>query len=60
MRVDFETDVGAVRSANQDSCECGIFDSGEAWAIVCDGMGGAKGGNVASSIAAKTLSASPM
>ena len=42
MRVDFETDVGAVRSANQDSCECGIFDSGEAWAIVCDGMGGAK------------------
>ncbi len=55
MRVDFETDVGAVRSANQDSCECGIFDSGEAWAIVCDGMGGAKGGNVASSIAAKTI-----
>ena len=55
MRVDYDTDVGAMRSSNQDSCECGLFDSGEAWAIVCDGMGGARGGNVASAIAVQTI-----
>ena len=51
MRVDFETDVGAVRSSNQDSCDCGLFSPNSAWAIVCDGMGGANGGNVASAMA---------
>lgn len=55
MRVDFETDVGAVRSSNQDSCDCGLFSPNSAWAIVCDGMGGANGGNVASSIAVETI-----
>ena len=55
MRVDFDTDVGAVRTSNQDSCECGLFDSGSAWAVVCDGMGGANGGNVASAIAVQTI-----
>ena len=51
MRVDFATDIGAVRSSNQDACKCGIFPGGSAWAVVCDGMGGANGGNVASAIA---------
>ena len=37
MRVDFETDVGIVRSSNQDSCDCGLFSPNSAWAIVCDG-----------------------
>ena len=55
MRVDFETDVGAVRSSNQDSCDCGLFSQNSAWAIVCDGMGGANGGNVASAIAVETI-----
>ena len=55
MRVDFDTDVGAVRSSNQDSCDCGLFSPGSAWAIVCDGMGGANGGNVASAIAVETI-----
>lgn len=55
MRVDFETDVGAVRSSNQDSCDCGLFSPNSAWVIVCDGMGGANGGNVASSIAVETI-----
>lgn len=55
MRVDFKTDVGAVRTSNQDSCECGLFSPGSAWAIVCDGMGGANGGNVASAIAVETI-----
>ena len=55
MRVDFETDIGAVRTSNQDSCDCGMFSQNSAWAIVCDGMGGANGGNVASAIAVETI-----
>lgn len=55
MRVDFLTDVGAVRESNQDSCECGLFSPESAWAIVCDGMGGASGGNVASSVALEKM-----
>lgn len=55
MRVDCGTDIGAIRSSNQDACECGVFSKDAAWAVVCDGMGGANGGNVASSVAAQTI-----
>ncbi len=55
MKVDYGTDVGAVRESNQDSCECGLFSKNSAWAIVCDGMGGANGGNVASAVAAQKI-----
>ncbi len=55
MRVDFVTDSGTVRSTNQDACRCGTFSPGSAWAVVCDGMGGAKGGNVASAIAVEQI-----
>ena len=51
MRVDFATDAGPVRKSNQDACRCGSFSDSSAWAVVCDGMGGANGGNVASAIA---------
>lgn len=55
MRVDYETDVGAIRESNQDSCECGLFSKDSAWVVVCDGMGGANGGNVASSVAVQKI-----
>ncbi|MCH5354051.1 MAG: Stp1/IreP family PP2C-type Ser/Thr phosphatase [Acutalibacter sp.] len=55
MKVDYSTDVGAIRESNQDSCECGLFSSDSAWVVVCDGMGGANGGNVASEVAAKKI-----
>lgn len=55
MRVDFATDTGKVRSSNQDACRCGIFPGGGAWVVVCDGMGGANGGNVASAIAVEHI-----
>lgn len=55
MKVDFLTDVGAVRESNQDACDCGLFSPSSAWAVVCDGMGGASGGNVASSVALKKI-----
>lgn len=56
MRVSAKSDVGAVRSNNQDCCLAGEFANGETWAIVCDGMGGANGGNIASETAIKTIS----
>lgn len=55
MKVEYGTDIGPVRSSNQDACECGLFSENSAWAIVCDGMGGANGGDVASKTAVEEL-----
>lgn len=51
-----KTDVGLIRSMNQDACACGEFPDGMAWAVVCDGMGGAASGDVASTTAVKIIS----
>ncbi len=45
------THRGAVRQQNQDSFTAQILDDGRALALVCDGMGGALAGNVASGMA---------
>ena len=50
-----KTDIGRMRSTNQDVCCCGAFEDGSAWTVVCDGMGGVNGGNIASSIASETI-----
>ena len=43
------TDKGIVRRENQDSCAYEtIPERGLAWGVVCDGMGGAKAGDIAS------------
>ncbi len=56
MRVFGRTDPGRVRPTNQDAYVCGRLSDQTVFAIVCDGMGGAKGGNVASAIAIKVIS----
>lgn len=56
MRIIARTDPGKVRSSNQDSYAAGEFRNGVAWAVVCDGMGGNVGGNVASSTAVRSIS----
>lgn len=56
MRIVAKTDIGRVRDSNQDSYAAGELPGGVAWAVVCDGMGGAAGGSVASSSAVKMIS----
>lgn len=56
MKIVAKTDIGIVRSSNQDSYAAGELPGSVAWAVVCDGMGGAAGGNVASSTAVKIIS----
>lgn len=51
------TDIGLVRSENQDSYRIERLSDEIALAVVCDGMGGARAGNVASQIAADTFAA---
>lgn len=56
MRIVAKTDIGKTRPNNQDSYAAGELPNSVAWAVVCDGMGGASGGNVASSKAVKIIS----
>lgn len=56
MEVFLKSDIGLIRSTNQDACTGGVFSGDAAWAVVCDGMGGANGGNIASSVAVKEIS----
>lgn len=53
-----KTDVGMKRSVNQDSFTFEKLCSNAFLAVVCDGMGGANGGNIASSLACKTFAES--
>ena len=45
------TDQGCVRKQNQDSFQIEQLERGGLLCVVCDGMGGAKSGNIASSLA---------
>lgn len=57
MKIEGGTSKGAIRPTNQDAQDCGSFSKNAVWGVVCDGMGGASGGNVASSLAVKTIKA---
>lgn len=49
------TDPGNVRTQNQDAYEIANLGHDRALMIVCDGMGGAKSGNIASSMAVEAF-----
>lgn len=56
MRIVAKTDKGKVRDSNQDAYAVGEFSDEVVWSVVCDGMGGAAGGNIASALAVKVIS----
>ena len=49
------TDPGCVRKQNQDTFLIQQLDRNTLLCVVCDGMGGAKSGNIASSLAAEVF-----
>lgn len=51
MQVWGVTNRGAVRQQNQDAYATRVLEDGRVVALVCDGMGGARAGNVASTLA---------
>ena len=55
MRTLGASHPGRVRASNQDAFLCGKLTEATAFAVVCDGMGGANGGNIASSIAMRCI-----
>ncbi|MBO5090083.1 MAG: Stp1/IreP family PP2C-type Ser/Thr phosphatase [Clostridia bacterium] len=56
MRIYSKIDIGKERSSNQDAFFAGEISQDIAFAVVCDGMGGANAGEVASQTAVKTIS----
>ncbi len=55
MRYWALTDPGCVRDQNQDAYQIEVLDRNTLLCVVCDGMGGAKSGNVASTLAAEVF-----
>lgn len=56
MEIKAFTDTGRVREMNQDAFKTGFFKENGAWAVVCDGMGGVTGGQIASEICVNEVS----
>ena len=56
MNIVGNTDIGKVRSNNEDEFAFGYFNDGAAWGVVCDGMGGVHGGKIASNTAISIVS----
>lgn len=56
MKIYSKIDKGVVRNSNQDAYFAGEISQDVTFAVVCDGMGGANAGNVASGTAVKTIS----
>lgn len=50
------SDIGLYRESNEDSCEYGYFGDTDGFVVVCDGMGGASGGKIASTMCSSTVS----
>lgn len=55
MNVIGKTHIGLVRANNQDALAYDLLGDTACFAVVCDGMGGANGGNIASNIAVEAI-----
>lgn len=55
MFVCAKSDIGMKRKENQDNFRLGELSGNAVYAVVCDGMGGASAGSVASSVAAEEI-----
>lgn len=51
-----KTDIGRKRKTNQDAVMGQVVSSDLAWSVVCDGMGGNNGGDIASRMAVEEVS----
>lgn len=56
MQIYSKCDIGKVRHSNQDAFFAAEIEHNAVFAIVCDGMGGANAGNVASETAVRIIS----
>ena len=56
MKTVGNSDIGRLRQNNEDAFRFGRIDDSVCWAVVCDGMGGASGGQIASTVAADMVS----
>lgn len=56
MIIHSKIDKGIIRNSNQDAFIAGKLSENITFAIVCDGMGGANAGEIASQTAVKTIS----
>lgn len=56
MQIFSKIDIGNKRNTNQDACFVGTLSDGSVIAVVCDGMGGANGGDIASNTAVESVS----
>lgn len=57
MKIVGKTDIGRVRESNQDAFQILALGQGAGLALVCDGMGGVSGGDIASALARDEITA---
>lgn len=55
MKAIYKSDKGLVRDSNQDWVEVRNYDDGSCLSVVCDGIGGEAGGDIASKETAHTI-----
>lgn len=55
LRINGATDRGLAREVNEDRFAGEVFDRRLGYAVICDGMGGAAGGSIASGIACEEV-----
>ena len=56
MQIKAISDIGLYRECNEDACLYDYFGEKDGYIVVCDGMGGASGGKVASNACATAVS----